>query len=616
MNGVRFSNSRMSEIKLPFKYCLSTFVAATAEVRNVKLAHTRAEAEDLWVTSARETQVLRMEHLEHGFNAVYEDFYNKHRKHRKFFLGTQWRCRWWVSLMYYFIMFFGAMSVFRGQLTVADLAGMVKLSAALSKYSLLVAKTLSSFQQASVSLSIVREVMDLDTESHQKMLQTSSGAALQEDRHDDLIDPTKFTAGEILWLALGLLFNPSWADRGVRRAKRLKRLMRKLSAQREAKAAASPGKQNFRQRSVDALTMTAKVSAAALTGVAESDEDEDEKNKDPDMFSGITAPQQWVTKSLSDPEAFHRIRLIDATLSADVGVQSVLKIGRWKKREAGEERARGKAEKILVNVLDDVSVDVPLGVFVSVAGRLPQLGRGVGRGVILELLCGKRDITAGEIRIPPQLNVVMLHGTYSILAIAARSLRDNLLLGCHNPKDIDDETVRAACHLAGLSPFFIDRLDYPCTLRGTNVREVDRVHVVVARAFLSGANVIGINRTDGLLSAAAREKLHAALRRWTEEGVPPRPLDDSMPTTTTLDQGDEGFTAVAAGEVSGGGGGAARSPNEVIAAANRTDVFPGAPARTVILTAADSDDNTSHAHFILDVGLGPQGVGAAIRKVS
>ena len=57
-------------------------------------------------------------------------------------------------------------------------------------------------------------------------------------------------------------------------------------------------------------------------------------------------------------------------------------------------------------------------------------------------------------------------------------------------------------------------------------------------------------------------------------------------------------------------------PNEVIAAANRSEVFPGAPARTVILTAVDSNDSMSHAHFILEVGLGKQGVGATIRRAA
>lgn len=577
-------------------------IVAAREKQNVKLAYVRAESEDTWVAAATEAMLLRTEKFRKDFNTVYEDFYKKHRKHRKFFLGTQWRCRWWVSGMYYFILFFGAYSVAEGALTVAALAGMVKLAAALSKYSLLIAKSLSSLQQASVSLSVVREIMDLDTEGRRKMLMTASGSKSQEERHDSLISPSEFTFPEIAWLAIGMLFNTNWAGRGVKRAKRLKKLMRKLSEQMEEKA--EKGKQ---VKALDKMYASTKIAAAHLTTVIKPDdsdaESEDlESARDPEHFSGLVASERWVARAVSDPTAFHRISLVNVSLSVDLGVRSVVKVGIGRWQDGGDQQnARGKREKIIVDVLEDATFDVPLGGFISVCGNLPKRGCGVGRSVILELLCGRRHANSGEVHIPPHLKIAMLSGTSPINAIAARSLRDNLLVECDDPSAVDDDTVRAACELAGLSTFLIDRLDYPCTLRGANLREVDRVHVIVARTFLSGPSAIGINRTDGILSAQDRDVLHTSLRRWVEEGVPP----SSQPRLSVGGSaGDDEVEEITR----------KRTPNEVIAAANRSHTFPGAPPRVVMITTdGASNVSNTHATHVLTVGLGENGTGAAIR---
>ena len=69
------------------------------------------------------------------FKDEYEVFYKVHRKHRKFELGTIWKCHWYNGAIYYSLLAFGPVWVIsQGLLTAAKFIVVVKLYSSVDKY--------------------------------------------------------------------------------------------------------------------------------------------------------------------------------------------------------------------------------------------------------------------------------------------------------------------------------------------------------------------------------------------------------------------------------------------------------------------------------------------------
>ena len=78
------------------------YAAYSREKENVRLTEVRLEKEDAWISLANEiliqTDVIKaynkQEMIAKDFKTVYEEFYVHHRKHRKYEMGTGWKCHW------------------------------------------------------------------------------------------------------------------------------------------------------------------------------------------------------------------------------------------------------------------------------------------------------------------------------------------------------------------------------------------------------------------------------------------------------------------------------------------------------------------------------------------
>ena len=66
---------------------------------------------------------------------------------------------------------------------------------------------------------------------------------------------------------------------------------------------------------------------------------------------------------------------------------------------------------------------------------------------------------------------------------------------------MSDETIAKACNLATLPASYHDKLDTPVGKQGRKIRVVDRAAMTIARALLSGVDLIVMNRTEAVFSA-------------------------------------------------------------------------------------------------------------------
>jgi hypothetical protein len=193
-----------------------------------------------------------------------------------------------------------------------------------------------------------------------------------------------------------------------------------------------------------------------------------------------------------------------------------------------------------------LTLDVPLGRFYMITGHLKQVGKGIGRGIILETLTGMRLVDTGYIGIPPHLKTVMLTENYNLFF--NKTLEDCLLWGHPNAASVKDSTVLSACRLAGLDLKYTQEFkearnhrkhdcaclkeDDPhrpghkkvqCKFKvgkgGSKLRVVVRCSVLIARAMIADVDVLVMNRAEGAFSDDKRLELFANLKTWVEEGL-------------------------------------------------------------------------------------------------
>lgn len=79
---------------------------------------------------------------------------------------------------------------------------------------------------------------------------------------------------------------------------------------------------------------------------------------------------------------------------------------------------------------NQVTARIPLGKLYCISGELPQVGKGVGRGTVLEALCGLRLVDGGYLGLPPHLRK-FLAGRSSLLP-SFHSRAQPYLVDTHN----------------------------------------------------------------------------------------------------------------------------------------------------------------------------------------
>jgi hypothetical protein len=85
-------------------------------------------------------------------------------------------------------------------------------------------------------------------------------------------------------------------------------------------------------------------------------------------------------------------------------------------------------------LLKGVTAKIPLGKLYVISGELPQFGKGVGRGTVLEALCGLRLVDEGFLGLPPHLKCVML--TENTTGFFDKTVEESLLWGHPNPASV------------------------------------------------------------------------------------------------------------------------------------------------------------------------------------
>ena len=88
---------------------VALYATQSREAENIQLAKHREQKEDDWISLANEVLVQsktvrafgKQDAVAAEFKKEYEVFYTVHRKHRKFELGTIWKCHWYNGAIYY-----------------------------------------------------------------------------------------------------------------------------------------------------------------------------------------------------------------------------------------------------------------------------------------------------------------------------------------------------------------------------------------------------------------------------------------------------------------------------------------------------------------------------------
>ena len=132
--------------------------------------------EDEWISLANEilsqSSVVRtfkkQDAVAKEFKTNYEIFYKVHRKHRKFELGTVWKCHWYNGVIYYGLLMAGPLFIVsRGLMSAAKLIIIVKLYSSVDKYTVQLLMSISDIQRASIALCAIRKVLNLPTQGHE-----------------------------------------------------------------------------------------------------------------------------------------------------------------------------------------------------------------------------------------------------------------------------------------------------------------------------------------------------------------------------------------------------------------------------------------------------------------
>lgn len=167
-----------------------------------------------------------------------------------------------------------------------------------------------------------------------------------------------------------------------------------------------------------------------------------------------------------------------------------------------------------LHVLDDISLDIRQGEFVSIVG-----GSGCGKSTLLRLLVGLEEASGGSLR----LDGVPIRGTDPARGIVFQDHRlypwltveDNVLLALANsPLDKAERLARVHAHLelVGLRHF---ARAWPAQLSGGMSQRV-----AIARGLVNRPKVLLLDEPFGALDALTRAQLQDELARiWQTEGI-------------------------------------------------------------------------------------------------
>ncbi len=166
---------------------------------------------------------------------------------------------------------------------------------------------------------------------------------------------------------------------------------------------------------------------------------------------------------------------------------------------------------VRVDALNDVSLDIPAGAFVSILGP-----SGCGKSTLMMLVAGLYRPSSGELRVDGK----RLDGCYTEAGIVFQtdvllpwlSILDNVVLPARIKRlNIEAATTRECALLAqvGLGGF---EKHYPSELSGGM-----RQRAAICRALLSEPSVLLMDEPFGALDALTRERMQTALNRlWAE----------------------------------------------------------------------------------------------------
>jgi len=540
-------------LALPIFPSVALALAATSlrEKENVKLVRHRAQKEDDWVGLANEVLIQsdaikafrKEEVVAKEFKEEYEVFYTVHRRHRKFEMGTDWVCHWYNGIVYYSILAFGPIAIVN-HLTAAKFVVLVKLYRSIDKYTRLLSASISNMQRASIAMDEIREILNLPSQGHEV---GALGKTPEFKGDEDEV----WSMNEIISLVTFIFLNnkdphahapPESILAMAEKAKLATKVIGSttvgtlgvvgkvgLSGVGLLGGKSMSFKRGASSRSMELDDEDVAVAKSAMSRakvVPEQDPEAPIEDLNPSddggMAHGTAALYHWVFNE-SNLDVFDHVTFHEATMSV---------------KKPGDSHGAVVVNKLTLNI--------PLGRFYVITGNLKQIGKGIGRGVFLETLCGMRLVDSGYVGIPPHVKTIMLTENYNLLF--NKTLEDSLLWGNPNAATITEETVLSACRIAGLDERFTKdfkearshrksecsclKEDDPhrpghkrvmCRFKvgknGQKLRVVVRASVMIARALLADVDILILNRAEGAFGDAKRNEIYANLQTWVKDGL-------------------------------------------------------------------------------------------------
>ena len=484
---------------LPSVLCIPFALAVTQsrESQNTSLIRKRAESEANFTEFAFELfsnrRTIKMfgqeVRMTDSFKREYDVFYTEHRKQRKFELQTEWYVRGICAVGFYLLLLMGPVLVMTTNIEAGAYVVLVKAVRSIEKYIIILSRALIAMERGSIGLKHVREVLNLESSAE------SSCAHGKGRKNDSGIDENdRWMVDDALSITIALfttLKTPEFRPFGG-----VMKFVKTQSTNLSAVASRI-------HRHNDSVVVP-------MNGAHEHNRQDHgqhltrQKSYGREWTSsspGAAAADRWLVDDLEvSLDTFDYIRFEDVTLELD----------------------RGEGDGTH-KVIDSASMDIPLGGIYAVIGIFPQTGRGVGKGVFLELISAERKPTAGRVTMSPALHCLTLTAEQSATFFRG-TIRDNLLFGHPEPDTVPDSVLCDLCHRLEMD-FFVSRLEYIVQRGGRNLRLENRIKFVVARALLADPEVIMLHRlTTGQLDSKGSMAVMYTLRDWVNnDGLPNLP---------------------------------------------------------------------------------------------
>lgn len=229
--------------------------------------------------------------------------------------------------------------------------------------------------------------------------------------------------------------------------------------------------------------------------------------------TGISTGLQFIEGEASNFEVFKREQHIDLPVtkveeSASQGrlsLQQNLELQHVRYCYPGAEKA----------VLDDVSLAVRAGQFVSICGK-----SGCGKSTLMLLLMGMITPDEGQVTVDGQDIQAQLARWYASIGyvsqtpfILPQSIRENVAFGC-SVEHIDDDAVWEALEIAQIKDFvqsLPQGLDTPMRDGGQGFSGGQRQRIMIARALYKKPDVLFFDEATSALDAQTEKDVSAAI---------------------------------------------------------------------------------------------------------